>query len=123
MATQRVDGFLSADTGYRGGTLITKPILIGRDPEPQSILLNIDTSASGEAKIALLDEQNKTIPGFGLDACPRIQTNHTAFEVSFSGGKNIAALKGKKVKVLVESRATRLFSIRFGAAESDAEQS
>ena len=108
-ATQRLDGFVSADSEYSGGSVITKPITI----ESDILRLNIDTSASGEARVALLGDNGRAVPGFDLKDCPRIQGNDTAFEVSFTSNKKLAALKSTVVKVLVESRATKLYSVNL----------
>lgn len=105
--TQRVDGFISADTPYTGGTVVTKPIRIASD----TLFLNIDTSASGEAKVAIIGEDGGVVPGFGLDDCRRIQGNDTRYRVVFESGRNLDELSGLKVQLLIESRGTKLYAV------------
>jgi hypothetical protein len=104
---QRMDGFVSADSAYTGGMLVTKPFEITSD----QLKLNIDTSASGVAHAALLDENGGAIPGFGLEECDRIQGNETQFVVTWKESGDLSKLKGKNVKLLLKSRSAKLYAI------------
>lgn len=104
---QRMDGFVSADSAYTGGVLVTKPFVI----ESDQLRLNIDTSASGVAHAALLAEDGSAIPGFGLEECDRIQGNDTQYVLSWKGSRDVSGLKGKAVKLLLKSRSTKLFAV------------
>ncbi|HNT34353.1 MAG TPA: hypothetical protein PKH07_05070 [bacterium] len=103
---QRLDGFVSADSAYMGGHLITKPFISG-----SRLLLNIDTSASGVASAALLDEQGKEIQGFTLDECDRIQGNDTQYEVTWNHGADLSRIRGHAVRLHLRSRSTKLFAV------------
>ncbi len=107
---QRMDGFISADSAYTGGELLTKPVEL-RGPW---IVLNIDTSASGCAHAALLDENEKPIEGFGLDDCALIHGNDTFLKVQWKSGADMSPLVGRKVRLHVRSRATKLFAVYPG---------
>ena len=50
-AIQRLDGFVSADAPYEGGSLITPEITF----KGRKLLINIDTFATGEAKIEIIE--------------------------------------------------------------------
>lgn len=104
---QRLDGFVSADSAYTGGTLVTKPFVI----ESDELRLNIDTSASGVARAALLDDNGGAIPGFGLEDCDRIQGNDTYYVPTWKGSGDVSRLKGRKVKLVIESRSSKLFAV------------
>ena len=52
---QRFDGFISADTPYTGGKLVTRPLTF----EGNRLVLNIDTGATGYAQIGILDEDGR----------------------------------------------------------------
>jgi hypothetical protein len=104
---QRLDGFVSADSAYNGGTLVTKPFVL----ESDTLRLNIDTSASGVAHAALLDENGAAIPGYGLEECDRIQGNDTQFVVSWNEASDLSKLKGRTVKLLIQSRSAKLYTI------------
>ncbi len=104
---QRMDGFVSADSGYEGGRLVTAPFQIGA---PQ-LRINIDTSASGEAHAALLDEKGWEIPGFGLEDSDRIQTNDTAHVLTWKRSADVSSLAGRPVRLLLKSRGAKLFAV------------
>ncbi len=104
---QRVDGFVSVDTDYTGGSLLTA-LFIVQSPE---IKLNIDTSASGVARAALLDETGREVPGCRLEESDRIQGNDTTYVLSWRGGRDVSHLVGRQVRLLVKSRNTKLFAV------------
>lgn len=106
-AEQRLDGFVSADSAYTGGTLTTVPFIV----ESDSLRLNIDTSASGVAYAALLDESGQVIPGFTVDECDRIQGNDTQYPVTWKGSGDISRLKGRSVRLVLKSRSAKLFAV------------
>jgi len=104
---QRLDGFVSVDSAYTGGELLTKPfVLTGKE-----LALNIDTSASGEARVALFGEDGSAIPGYGLEECDRIQGNDTRLVASWRKTSDLSGLTGKRVKALVKCRSTKLFAV------------
>ena len=104
---QRKDGFASIDTGYEGGSVTTKAFELTTD----RIALNIDTSASGEARVALLDTANKAIPGFELGSFDRYQGNDTAAVLSWKGISDVSRLRGRMIRLHIAGRATKLYSI------------
>jgi hypothetical protein len=56
---QRLDGFVSADAAYDGGTITTPPIVF----EGDRLQLNVDCSAMGEVWIEIRDAAGNPIPG------------------------------------------------------------
>src|SRR5438067_13298008 len=59
--TLRLDGFASLHAGYAGGFAVTRPVKL----EGKRLSLNLSTSASGHAKVVILDEAGAELPGFG----------------------------------------------------------
>jgi hypothetical protein len=107
---QRFDGFVSADTPYSGGRLVTRPLTFKGD----RLVLNIDTGATGHAQVGLLDENGQPIPGFTVEDCVYINGDHIGIEVEWLGkGTDVSSLAGRPVQLVVESRGTRLFSMQF----------
>ena len=104
---QRMDGFVSADSAYTGGTLITKPFVVAGD----TLTVNIDTSASGDARAALLDEDGSEIAGYGLADSDRIQGNDTRCVLSWRSESDLSALAGRRVKLMLRSRSAKLFAV------------
>jgi hypothetical protein len=107
---QRFDGFVSADTPYGGGKLVTRPLTF----EGNRLVLNVDSGATGYAQIGLLDENGKPIQGFSVDECVYINGDHTDIEVEWLGrGPDVSTLAGRPVQVVFQSRGTKLYSMQF----------
>jgi hypothetical protein len=106
---QRVDGFVSLDTGDREGVARTLPV---RVVGPR-LLLNLDTGALGELRVGLLDRDGRTIPGFEVRECDPVQINATGVVVSWRGRSDLAALVGREVGIEIRSTRTKLYSFRF----------
>jgi len=107
---QRLDGFVSADTPYGGGQLVTRPLTFDGD----RLVLNIDTGATGYAQVGLLQANGTPIEGFSIDDCVYINGDHVEIEVEWLGkGTDISALAGRPIKVVVQSRGTKLYSMQF----------
>lgn len=106
---QRVDGFVSANTGASEGTLRTVPVRVSGE----KLLLNLDTGALGELRVALLDAAGQPIAGFGAGECAPLQINATGATVTWAGGSALAGLRGREVRLEFRSRRSRLYSFRF----------
>lgn len=104
---QRMDGFVSADSDYTGGRLVTVPFVAGR-----GIALNIDTSASGAARAALLQEDGSPIGGYSIEDSDLIQGSDTEYALRWRGQSDLSKLAGKRVKLELRSRSTKLYSVR-----------
>lgn len=107
---QRMDGFVSADSAYAGGTLVTKPFVL----ESDRLRINIDTSASGDGRAGLLDEDGTEIPGFGLADSDRIQGNDTQYVLSWRKESDLSKLVGRRTKLVLNSRSAKLFAVYPG---------
>jgi hypothetical protein len=107
---QRLDGFVSADTPYLGGTLTTRPLVFSGN----RLVLNLDTDATGYAQVGLLDEEGQPIEGFRLDDCIYLNGDFIDAEVEWlTTGKDVSLLAGCRVQVVVRSRGTKLYSMQF----------
>jgi hypothetical protein len=109
---QRIDGFMSADFAYGGGSLVTRPLTF----EGKHLLLNVNTSASGEGRVAILDESSKEIPGFGIADSRIVNGDYLYKKVEWNGGDDVSKLAGKPVRLRFEMRGTKLYSFRFADA-------
>jgi len=107
---QRIDGFVSADFAYGGGTLVTEPLLF----EGNSLGLNVNTSASGEGRVAILEADGTPIPEFTIDACRIINGDYLDKVVAWRGEADVSELAGRPVRLHFEMRGTKLYSFRFG---------
>lgn len=106
---QRLDGFVSVDATYTGGSLTTKPFVF----KGNSLTLNIDTSAMGTARVGIYDKNNKPIPGYSIGECDVIQGNYVKKEVGWKNSADVSSLAGKPVRIYFEMRATKLYGFEF----------
>jgi len=106
---QRVDGFVSADFAYEGGNLTTAPFTFTGG----ALKLNVNTSASGEGRVSILDEAGKPIPGFGIKDCDFISGDYLDKQVTWKGKPDVSALAGKPVRLRFEMRGAKLYAFQF----------
>jgi hypothetical protein len=108
---QRLDGFVSADSPYDSiGEIVTRPLVF----EGNRLVLNIDTGAAGYAQVGLLDGTGRPIEGYSVDDCIYINGNAVEREVEWlKKGKDVLALQGKPVQVIIRMRGTKLYSMQF----------
>ncbi|HEX2748789.1 MAG TPA: hypothetical protein VHM91_12365, partial [Verrucomicrobiales bacterium] len=106
---QRLDGFISADAGHRGGWLETPPLVFkGRE-----LRLNIDTGAMGTALVELRDADGKPLPGFTLSDCEETGGNFIDQRVYWKGKADVSSLAGKPVRLYFKLTRAKLFAFQF----------
>lgn len=106
----RRDGFVSVQAAYTGGEFTT-PLLRF---EGDQLLLNVDTGASGELRVEILDEQGKPIPGFALEDCDIVHTtNEINRVVRWKGESSVDQLAGKPVRLRFVMRDVDLYAFQF----------
>ena len=106
---QRVDGFVSLDTGNDVGTARTAPVKVtGR-----RLLLNLATGALGGMQVGLLGSDGLPLPGFAVEDCQRLEIDSTGSVVTWTGGADLSALQGREVILRFRSNRTKLYSLRF----------
>ena len=108
--SQRIDGFTSMDFSYTGGVLETRPVTF----RGRSLFLNVNTSAAGEARVALLNLGGKALEGFAADDCRIINGDFLEKRVEWSAGHDLSRWAGQPVRLRFEMRGAKLFSFRFG---------
>lgn len=106
---QRLDGFVSLDTGDEAGTARTAPVRVSAP----TLRVNVDTGALGALRVGLCDAAGRTLPGYGLDECDPVQVNDTGAPVSWRGRSDLRELEGRMVALEFSSTRTRLYSFRF----------
>ena len=107
--TLRTDGFVSVNAPYRGGELLTKPLIFAG----KELVLNYSTSAAGSLQIELQDTDGKPLPGRALADCPPIVGDEIERVVAWKQGPDLAALAGKPIRLRVLLKDADLYSIRF----------
>lgn len=106
---QRIDGFISLDFDYPGGEVITEPFVF----QGKRLTLNVNTSASGEGRVAILDARGRPIPGYGLDQARYINGSYLAKTVQWKRGNDVSALAGRAIRLRFVMRGTKLYSFQF----------
>ena len=108
--TMRTDGFVSVNSGFRGGEFTTRPLTFtGRELE-----LNYSTSAVGSIKVEIQDAEGQALPGFGLDDFPEKFGDEIDGKVSWNGGGDVSALAGKPVRLRFVLKDADIYAFKFG---------
>jgi hypothetical protein len=93
MAVLRRDGFASMDAKDKPGTLTTRAVTFNGT----RLFVNA-APAGGELRVEVLDEEGKVLPGWSKDECAAVSDDRTLQPVSWRSGRDLAGLKGRKVK-------------------------
>lgn len=105
----RLDGFASLSAGYEGGELVTKPFVF----EGKTLEFNYATSAAGEVRVALLDEEGAEIPGFSMKESQELIGNELAKKVNWNGSTDVSSLSGKVVRMRIALKDADVYAFRF----------
>ena len=108
-AILRLDGFLSADADYEGGTFLTPPIKF----TGSQLELNLDTGAGGAAFVELLEESGKPIPGFTFLDCEELNANSVRKLVKWGRKSDVSSLAGRPIRLRFRMRSTKLYAFQF----------
>jgi hypothetical protein len=108
-AVLRLDGFISADAGYRGGWLTTPLIRFsgGR------LELNVATSGGGSVEVELLDEQGRPIEGYSKAASRIINGNSVRMPVRWKTTDDVSQLAGRPVRLRFHMQDCKLYAFQF----------
>ncbi len=107
--SMRIDGFASLRASYKGGEMITKPIIFTGD----TLMLNYSTSAAGYIKAEILDLQGNIIEGFELENSKEMIGNEIEKAMIWQENSNVTALKNKAVRLRFVMKDADLYSLKF----------
>lgn len=113
--TLRQDGFVSASAGWKGGTLLTRPLIFAGS----RLELNFATSAAGSIRIELQDVHGNPLDGFALEDCSELFGDTIERTVEWKDENDLSAWEGKPVRLRFELRDADVYSFRFANADSD----
>jgi len=106
----RRDGFVSVRAAFAGGEFTTPVLRFAGE----QLLLNVDTSACGEMRVELLDEQGQPIPNYTLQDCDLVHTaNEINRVVKWKGESAVKDLAGKPVRLHFVMRDLDLYAFQF----------
>ncbi|MHB8973409.1 MAG: hypothetical protein ACYC3X_09215 [Pirellulaceae bacterium] len=109
----RRDRFVSVEGGADGGWFVTPPLQFAGN----TLNLNVDVRPGGSVRVALLDEQGKTLPDRGADDCLPITGDHLDAVVPWKQGTDIGALANRAVRMRIELNNASLFGFQFVTAQ------
>ena len=107
--TIRLDGFVSLDSDYAGGRVVTKPLTFKGD----RLNLNVETGVAGEARVELLDSYGKPIAGYSLTDSDPVKGNFLEKTMTWNGNSDISRFAGKPVKLHFFLRDAKLYAFHF----------
>jgi hypothetical protein len=105
----RLDGFTSINAPYEGGEFITKPFTFSGD----ELEINYSTSAAGEIRIEIQDENGIPIPGYLLTDSQTIIGNEISRIVLWNGNSSLQKLESKTIRMRIYMKDADLYSIKF----------
>ncbi|MDH5440275.1 MAG: hypothetical protein OEY31_06695 [Candidatus Bathyarchaeota archaeon] len=106
----RLDGFVSLDSDYAGGSVVTKPLTFKGD----QLNLNVETGVAGEARVELLDRYSRPITGCSLTDSDPVKGNFLEKTVTWNDHSDISRFAGKPVKLHFFLRDAKLYAFEFG---------
>ena len=106
----RRDGFVSVRAAFTGGEFTTPPLQF----KGEQLLLNVNTSAGGELRVELLDDQGQPIPNYTLQDCDLVHTaNEISRVVKWKGESSVKDLATKSVRLRFVMRDVDLYAFQF----------
>ncbi len=108
-AVMRLDGFVSLDTDYKGGEIVTPLIKF----KGKSLELNLQTSGGGSAYVEILDQNNQPLKDYTqADALP-LNGNSVRMPVKWKNTSDVSELSGEAVKLRIVMQDCKLFAFQF----------
>jgi hypothetical protein len=107
--SMRLDGFTSINASYRGGEMLTKFFIFSGN----QLEINYSTSAAGELRFEIQDENGKAVPGFTLDDSETIVGNEISRIVTWKGCGDLQKIASKAIRLRIYMKDADLYSIRF----------
>jgi hypothetical protein len=105
LAKLRLDGFVSLTAGQTAGSVVTKPLLLGRG----SLHLNVD-APGGEVRAEIMDAEGKhVLDGFALANSIPATGDHLDTEIKWKKAE-LSSLAGKRVCIRFTLRRADLYS-------------
>lgn len=106
LATLRRDGFVSLRAGATEGVATSRPMVVDGD----HLFVNAD-ARRGWLTVEVLDESGAPVPGFGAADCHVVRrVDSTRREVMWRGGRGLAELRGRDVRLRFRLSEADLYS-------------
>ena len=114
--TIRLDGFVSVNAPWRGGTVTTKPLTFAAAPGGKAtcLLLNASTSGAGFIRCEIRNGSGAPILGFTLAESKEIYGDEIDLAMAWKGGDDVKSLAGKPIALHFEMKDADIYAYRFG---------
>lgn len=113
--TIRLDGFVSVNAPYGGGTVTTKPLKFSAAAgKGTRLLLNASTSGAGFVRCEIRDANGNPYPGYSLADSEEVFGDEIELPMSWKSGSDVSALAGKTVVLHFSLKDADVYSYRFG---------
>ena len=113
--TIRLDGFVSVNAPYGGGTVTTKPLTFSAaDGKETRLLLNASTSGAGFVRCEIRDTNGKPYPGYSLDDSIEVFGDEIELPMAWKSGTDVSPLAGKTVVLHFALKDADIYSYRVG---------
>lgn len=103
----RTDGFVSVHAPYEGGTMTSRPVVL----DGTQLVINYATSAAGEIRVALLNEDGSVIPGYTESDCAEILGDQIERAIQWNGSANLSEFQGKTIRLRFTLKDADVFSV------------
>jgi hypothetical protein len=106
----RRDGFVSVRGACTGGEFTTPPLVF----EGRELVLNVDTSAAGLARVGILDRGGSPIGEFAIQKCDLIHTcNDINRVVAWQRNSDVSKLTGQTIRLRFMLHNADLYAFQF----------
>ncbi|MBP5640582.1 MAG: hypothetical protein J6X55_13945 [Victivallales bacterium] len=112
--TIRLDGFISVQAPYAGGSFTTKLLSFDADADDVSLLLNASTSGAGCITCEILDGEGVPVPGFSMDESIPVYADDIDIPMAWKNGGSLKELVGKPISLRFNMVDADIYSFRFG---------
>ena len=113
--TVRLDGFVSVNAPYNGGSFTTKFFTFDADGDDTRLLLNASTSGAGSISCEIIGEDGNPIQGFSMDDSIETYADDIDIPMEWKNGSNLSAFAGKPVALRFNMSDADIYSFRFGS--------
>lgn len=105
----RLDGFVSVSAGWKGGRLLTRPLVFDGD----QLEINFATSAAGSLRVEIQDLHGNPVKGLALADCAEVFGDSVSRRVTWNSDAKLSALAGKPLRLQFELKDADLYSFQF----------
>jgi hypothetical protein len=105
----RTDGFVSVNAPYRGGELVTKPLVF----RGRRLVVNYATSAAGGLRVEVLGPDMVPVAGYTLGNSVELFGDRIDQTVSWDRGPDVGRFAGRPVRLRFVLKDADLYAFRF----------